>query len=196
MDEQELVRRAGGGDVAAFNALVERYQDLAYGVAYRTLGDPEAAADATQDAFLSAYNAIRGFRGGSFKAWLLRIVTNACYDHGRRAARRPSASLDAILESPDGEDALLDPAPLPEGVALRGELVRVIEASLMELPIEQRTVVVLADLHGLSYDEIAEATATSLGTVKSRLSRGRLHLRDRILRRAPELSPREDRPGT
>jgi RNA polymerase sigma-70 factor (ECF subfamily) len=196
LDEQGLVTRAGGGDVAAFNALVERYQDLAYGVAYRTLGDPEAAADATQDAFLSAYNAIRGFRGGSFRAWLLRIVTNACYDHGRRAARRPSASLDAIVELAGGEDALVDPAPLPDNVALRGELVRVIEASLMELPIEQRTVVVMADLHGLSYGEIAEATATSLGTVKSRLSRGRLHLRDRLLRRAPELSPREDRPGT
>ena len=196
MDEQQLVERAARGDLAAFNGLVEQYQNLAYGVAFRTLGDPEAAADATQDAFLSAYNGIGAFRGGSFKSWLLRIVTNACYDHGRRLARRPAASLDAIVEAPGGEDVAVDPAPLPEDEAQRAELVQQIEACLLELPIEQRTVVVLADLHGLSYDEIAEATATSLGTVKSRLNRGRLHLRDRLVRRAPELSRRADRPGT
>jgi RNA polymerase sigma-70 factor (ECF subfamily) len=196
LDEQGLIQRAARGDVGAFNALVQQYQNLAYGVAHRALGDPEAAADATQDAFLSAYGAIGSFRGGSFKAWLLRIVTNACYDHGRRLARRPAASLDAIVEAPGGEDVLVDPAPLPESAALSAELIGQIEACLLELPMEQRTVVILADLHGLSYDEIAEATATSLGTVKSRLNRGRLHLRDRLLRRAPELSGRAGRPGT
>ena len=192
MDESELVRRATRGDVDAFNRLVERYQNLAYSVAHRALGDPEAAADATQDAFLSAFNGLRGFRGGSFKAWLLRIVTNACYDAGRRQARRPAVSLDAIVEIPGG-DTFVDPAPMPEDETLRAELVHQIEACLLELPFEQRTVVILADLHGLSYDEIADATATSLGTVKSRLNRGRLHLRDRLLRREGELYGRSVR---
>src|SRR5437764_698132 len=141
-----------GGDVGAFNRLVEVYQGLAYNVAYRALGDPESAADATQDAFLAAFNALRGFRGGSFKAWLLRIVTNACYDAGRRLARRPSTSLDAIVEAPGGEDVLVDGSPLPESEALRGELLQQVEGALLELPFDQRTVVVMADLHGLSYD--------------------------------------------
>lgn len=192
MDEAELATSAGRGDVAAFNRLVEQYQALAYSVAYRALGDPEAAADATQDAFLAAYNGIGGFRGGSFKAWLLRIVTNACHDAGRKVARRPSTSLDAIVELPGG-DTFVDPAPLPEDESLRAELVRQIEECLLDLPFEQRAVVILADMHGLSYDEIAEATGASLGTVKSRLNRGRLHLRDRLVRREPELSRRADR---
>jgi RNA polymerase sigma-70 factor (ECF subfamily) len=192
LDESELARRAARGDVAAFNQLVDQYQNLAYGVAYRALGSPEAAADATQDAFLAAYNGIGGFRGGSFKAWLLRIVTNACHDAGRKIARRPSTSLEAIVELPGG-DTFVDPTPLPEDEALRSELIRQIEESLLELPFEQRTVVILADMHGLSYDEIAEVTATSLGTVKSRLNRGRLHLRDRLIRRQPELSERAER---
>jgi RNA polymerase sigma-70 factor (ECF subfamily) len=192
VDESELARRAARGDVAAFNQLVDQYQNLAYGVAYRALGNPESAADATQEAFLAAYNGIGGFRGGSFKAWLLRIVTNACHDAGRRIARRPSTSLDAIVELPGG-DTFVDPTPLPEDEALRAELIRQIEESLLELPFEQRTVVILADMHGLSYDEIAEVTTSSLGTVKSRLNRGRLHLRDRLVRRQPELSERAER---
>jgi RNA polymerase sigma-70 factor (ECF subfamily) len=112
-----LIARAQRGDVAAFNGLVERYQGLAYSVAYRTLGDSEAAADATQDAFLAAFNAIGGFRGDplkapqAFKAWLLRIVTNACFDIARRAQRRPATSLDRLLEE-RGEaatDQIVDP---------------------------------------------------------------------------------------
>jgi RNA polymerase sigma-70 factor (ECF subfamily) len=190
-----LIARAQRGDVAAFNGLVERYQGLAYSVAYRTLGDPDSAADATQDAFLAAFNAIGGFRGGSFKAWLLRIVTNACFDIGRRAQRRPSTSLDRMLEE-RGEaatDQIVDPNPAPEGEALRAEVLEQIQEALLHLPFDQRTAVVLSDLHGLSYDEIAEATSTSLGTVKSRISRGRARLRD-LLVAHPELSTGPARP--
>lgn len=178
VDESQLIARAVRGDAVAFNGLVELYQGLAFNVALRTVGDPEAAADATQDAFLSAFNAIDRFRGGSFKAWLLRIVTNACFDAGRRIQRRPATSLDALIEQPGGDDLAIDPEPLPEMQALRAELVEQIQAALLLLPFDQRTAVVLADLQGLSYDEIAEATATSLGTVKSRINRGRLRLRD------------------
>lgn len=191
-DDGHLAGRAARGDVAAFNRLVERYQNLAYSVARRALGDPEAAADATQDAFLAAYNAVGAFRGGSFKAWLMRIVTNACHDAGRRMARRPAVSLDSMTDESGGEK-FVDTSPLPEELSLRAELVAHIEQALLELPFEQRTVVILADLHGLSYEEVAEATGVPIGTVRSRLNRGRLQLRDRLLRRAPELSERTER---
>jgi RNA polymerase sigma-70 factor (ECF subfamily) len=178
--DDALVERARGGNVQAFNGLVERYQGLAYSVAYRALGDPEAAADATQDAFLAAFSGLRSFRGGSFKAWLLRIVTNACFDVGRRAQRRPSSSLDHLIEErgETASDHIVDPDPQPEGEALRAEQLEEIQGALLQLPFDQRTAVVLSDLHGLSYDEIAEATSVSLGTVKSRIARGRGKLRE------------------
>jgi RNA polymerase sigma-70 factor (ECF subfamily) len=178
--DETLIERARAGNVPAFNGLVERYQGLAYSVAYRTLNDAEAAADATQDAFLAAFSGLKGFRGGSFKAWLLRIVTNACFDAGRRAQRRPASSLDHLIEErgESASDRIVDTEPEPEGEALRAELVEDIQAALLQLPFDQRTAVVLSDLHGLSYDEIAEATSVSLGTVKSRIARGRGKLRE------------------
>src|SRR5919204_5910825 len=105
MDERRMIRAAQRGDVPSFNQLVRAYQGLVYHTAYRVLGDADAAADATQDAFISAYKNIRAFRGGSFKAWLLRIVTNSCYDQLRAKQRKPTASLDALLVDPD------NPAP-------------------------------------------------------------------------------------
>ena len=176
-DEEALVRRAQAGDLGAFNALVVRYQELAYNLALRMLGSREPAADVTQDAFLSAYQGIGSFRGGSFRAWILRIVSNGCYDHLRSQHRRPTASLDALTDDPDAPVAFPDPGELPEQAAVRHELAREIQAGLLTLPAEQRVVVVLSDVHGLSYEEIAEATRTSLGTVKSRLSRARASLR-------------------
>jgi RNA polymerase sigma-70 factor (ECF subfamily) len=178
--DETLIARAQAGDVPAFNGLVERYQGLAYSVAYRAVGDAEAAADATQDAFLAAFSGIRSFRGGSFKSWLLRIVTNACFDIGRRAQRRPASSLDQLLEARGEEmsDSVVDDDPVPEGAAIRAERVAEIQGALLELPFDQRAAVVLSDLHGLSYEEVAEATSVSLGTVKSRISRGRAKLRE------------------
>jgi RNA polymerase sigma-70 factor (ECF subfamily) len=94
MDEASLIKQAQDGDVSAYNTLVLHYQDRVYNLAYRIIGEPDAAADATQEAFISAYKALRRFRGGNFKAWLMRIVTNACYDELRRRKRRPQSSLD------------------------------------------------------------------------------------------------------
>ncbi len=176
--------------MSAFNALVLRYQTLLFNVALRILGDTHAAADATQEAFLSAYTHIQDFRGGSFKHWLLRTVTNACYDALRQAQRRPSVSLDQPLsEEAAGEtlgDFVPDPAETPEQIALRREWWRFIARATLTLPMEQRVVFVLCDVHGLSYEAIAEITRTSLGTVKSRLSRARAKLRDMLLAQ-PEL---------
>jgi RNA polymerase sigma factor (sigma-70 family) len=188
MDEQALIASARKGDVRAFNQLVMLHQTMVYNLAYRILSDPDAAADATQDAFLSAFKAIGRFRGGSFKAWLLRIVTNACYDQLRRKQRRPASSLDDLPVEADHTTYLRDPARLPDEVVERHELNRVIQAGISTLPTDQRVVVVMSDLQGLSYNEIADATGLSLGTVKSRLSRGRAKLRD-YLQEQGELLP-------
>jgi len=189
MDEKALIAAARRGDVSSFNQLVLNYQSMAYNVAYRILGDRDAAADATQDAFLSAFKAIGKFRGGSFKSWLLRIVTNTCYDQLRHKQRQPTASLDALLVlEPAPIRSLTDPGESPEEYALRQELSKVIQAGIATLPPEQRVALVLSDIQGLSYQEIAEITGASLGTVKSRLSRARSKLRDFLLKQG-ELLP-------
>lgn len=181
MDEQRLIAQAQRGDLHAFNQLVLAYQSMLYNVAYRILGDADAAADATQDAFVSAYKAIARFRGGSFKAWLLRIVTNACYDQLRVKQRRPADSLDDMLVEPEHDATLRDDSESPEDFVLRQELGAAIQRGLSTLPPDQRITLVLSDIEGLSYDEIAEVTRVSLGTVKSRLSRARSKLRDYLL---------------
>ena len=193
MDEKALIDAARRGGVGSFNQLVLNYQSMAYNLAYRILGNRDAAADATQDAFLSAFKAIGKFRGGSFKAWLLRIVTNACYDQLRFKQRRPAVSLDAllVLESAPVQ-SLTDPGESPEEYAVRQELNRAIQVGIGTLPSEQRIALVLSDVQGLSYQEIAEVTGASLGTVKSRLSRARSKLRDFLLEQR-ELLPSQYR---
>jgi RNA polymerase sigma factor (sigma-70 family) len=181
MDEQALIMSARQGDVRAYNQLVLLYQGRAYNLAYRILSDPDAAADATQDAFVSAFKAMRKFRGGSFKAWILRIVTNACYDQLRIKQRRPADSLDNLLVEQDHIVHLRDPAEQPDEFVERQELNRVIQAGILSLPAEQRVILVLSDVQELSYQEIAEVANLSLGTVKSRLSRARAKLRDYLL---------------
>jgi RNA polymerase sigma factor (sigma-70 family) len=181
MDEEALITSARRGDARAFNQLVLLYQSMAYNVAYRVLSDPDAAADATQDAFLSAYKAMREFRGGSFKAWLLRIVTNACYDQLRVKQRRPTNSLDDLEIESDHVSYFHDPAEKPDEFVERQELNRTIQGGISTLPAEQRVILVLSDVQGLSYQEIAQVTGLSLGTVKSRLSRGRAKLRDYLM---------------
>jgi len=179
MDEKAFILAAQKGDISAFNQLVRAYQTLIYRTAYRVLGEGAAAEDATQDAFVSAYRHIRAYHGGSFKAWLLRIVTNACYDQLRVKQRRPTASLDAMLVDPDNPAPGADRAApeSPQEFAERQELGAAIQRGLATLPPDQRVTLVLADIEGFNYDEVAEATGTNLGTVKSRLSRARMALR-------------------
>ena len=189
--EQEVARlvvRARDGEVEAFNLLVIRYQNAAYSLAYRFLGSREAAEDVTQEAFLRAYRALATFRGERFGAWLLRIVANAARDELRRRGRRPQRSLDELRDDPDSHGfEPPDTGPTPEASALQAELRRTLEAALQQLPEDWRMVVLLSDVHGLSYHEVAEATGLPLGTVKSRLSRARGRLRD-ILRASGELT--------
>jgi RNA polymerase sigma-70 factor, ECF subfamily len=181
MDESALIHSAQSGDLEAFNRLVLTYQDLLFSTAVRILGDDELAADATQDAFISAFRGINTYRGGSFKAWLLRTVTNTCYDELRRKKRRPTTPLEP--DSADGEEMdaprwLADPGLTPEQSAEATELEHAIQHCLDNLPTEFRTVVVMADLQGLDYTEVAVAVRAPLGTIKSRLARARLRLRE------------------
>ncbi len=190
MDEALLIAASREGRVEAFNALVERYQGLVYNVAYRMLGNADAAADVTQEAFLSAYEGLGRFRGGSFRAWLLRIATNVCYDQLRARSHRHQDSLEGMLETGDDLGLAADPRLSPESFALSAELLAAIGEGLKTLPADQRAAVVLSDVQGLSYEEIAEVMDCSLGTVKSRLSRGRARLRDFLLRQRELLPPR------
>ena len=187
MDEQELISRSKSGDVEAFNLLVEQYQRLVYNLALRMLGNAEAAEDASQDTFLSAYKAIGKFRGGSFKSWVLRIAAYSCRDKLRVARRYRIISLDTLLLETD--DLPQDNnTESPEDYALRRELGRFLNEGLAHLPEDQRLVVILSDVQGLRYEEVAQVTGSSLGTVKSRLNRGRTRLRDFLLQRE-ELLP-------
>jgi RNA polymerase sigma-70 factor (ECF subfamily) len=181
MNEQALIHDAQAGSLDAFNALVLHYQDNVFNTALRILGDEDLASDATQEAFISAFRSIASFRGGSFKAWLMRTVTNACYDELRRQKRRPSVPLEP--ESDEGEEIdsprwLADPNMSPEQKAEADEVEHAIQHCLNNLPVEFKTVVVMADIQGMDYSEVAIAVRVPLGTIKSRLARARLRLRE------------------
>jgi RNA polymerase sigma-70 factor (ECF subfamily) len=192
MDLKEQISKSLEGDLDAFNQIVLAYQSLVYNQAYRVIGEPDSAADATQEAFISAYQKLHTYRGGSFKSWLLRIVSNACYDEYRRRKRQPVVPLTP--ETDQGEDLesapwLEDPAENPEEFAQRKELSNAIQTCLNRLDVEFRTVVVLIDIQGMDYASAAAAMDSPLGTIKSRLARARKGLQD-CLREFKELLPR------
>lgn len=191
MDEISLIAAAKQGDLDSFNRLVLAYQDLIFGHAYRMLGDVAAAEDATQDTFIAAFRNIRQFRGGSFRGWLFRIITNACYDELRRKKRHSTTPLEPpALEEENSDDMpwMEDPGERPEEALQRKELSRAIQHCLENLPPEFRTVVILVDIQGLDYQEASYSINKPIGTVKSRLARARLHLRN-CLRGFWELLP-------
>ena len=190
--EDARIQRAREGDLPAFNELVVEYQSLVCNLCMRMLGSQQAAEDTAQEAFINAWRNIKSFRGESFRAWLLRIAANLCRDELRRRGRRPSTSLDTALEA--GMPDPVDEALLPEESALNSELRGGLESALQELPEEQRVAIVLCDVEGLDYAEIATAMKTSLGTVKSRIARARMRMRDAMLAR-PELLPARFRQG-
>jgi len=187
LDDQELIERSKQGDLDSFNWLVESYRGPVYNLALRMLGDSQGAEDAAQDAFISAWRHISSFKGGNFRAWLLRITANACRDQLRKLKHHHSTSLEALPIEPEG----LSSRESPEDYALRREVGEQIQKGLDSLSSEQRLAVVLSDIQGLSYEEIAQVMDCSLGTVKSRVSRGRAQLRDYLLER--ELFPHKFR---
>jgi RNA polymerase sigma factor (sigma-70 family) len=191
VDEMALVKDAQGGDLDAFNRLVLFYQDQAFNLSFRMLGDDDSAEDATQNAFIAAYRNLNSYRGGSFRAWVLRIVTNTCYDELRRRKRRPVVPLEP--ESSDEEEIesprwLADGSPTPEEAVERSEIGKAIQHCLEGLPDEFRMIAVLVDVQGIDYEEASTIIGKPLGTVKSRLARARSKLRD-CLRSFRELLP-------
>ena len=173
-----LLEQARDGSLDAFNQLVEAYQDHLWSLVVRMVPDRDQAADAVQEAFFSAYRNMRSFRGGSVRSWLSRIAINAAMDQQRYKKRRPAQPYpeleDESWQPPATEDA--DPVR----TAMQGERTRVLNTALAAITPDQRTAIVLFDVEGYDYAEIAEMTNVSLGTVKSRIHRGRLALRDRL----------------
>jgi RNA polymerase sigma-70 factor (ECF subfamily) len=177
-EDQRLVLAAQEGDLDAFNQLVTRHERAVYNTCYRMLRDASLAEDATQDAFIRAWNSIDSFRGGIVRPWILRIATNRTYDILRAQARRPAQSLEAQpFESEAEWTSQTDAVEHPESFAARGELSSFLQEALGELPDDQRLAIVLSDVQGYAYDEIAEIMDVAVGTVKSRISRGRSRLR-------------------
>ena len=188
-DEEALVKAAQRGQMDAFNELILHYQSQVFNLAYHILHDPAAADDATQEAFISAYRSIKKFRGGSFRSWLLRIVTNACYDELRRRKRHPNVSWDDFGDmDEEANPHLVNGGPKPEESVQQQELRALLERSIAKLSKHHRTTIILVDRIGLSYEEAAKVMDVALGTVKSRLARARKEMQS-LLQAERELLP-------
>jgi len=185
--EQARIQRAQCGDLAAFNELVMEYQDAVYRQAFWILREPEAAEDAAQEVFLTAYRKLDLFHGGPFRPWLLRITTNLCVDQLRKQKRRPTRPLELFddyedeIESPSW---LADPLDTPEQAAERSESKKYLMKCIQQLSPEYRAAVVLIDLQEMDYREAARVLNAPIGTVKSRLCRARVQLR-KVLQKSP-----------
>lgn len=187
----KAINAARDGDPAAFSTLVQQYYTAAVRIAQQILLTEEAAADAVQEALIKAHRAMHRFQDGNFRSWLLRIVTNTCYDHLRRQKRRNTISLDELTEEANGEtvfqveQSAQNPLPAhaidPTLVAERNESMSFLLSQIDELPAWHRNVILLVDVHGYDYGEAAVLLHVPLGTVKSRLSRARSALRDRLV---------------
>ena len=188
MDDKHILARARRGELDAFEELVRQYEKRVYAVALRSSGSPEDAADITQEVFLRAWRSIESFRGDSgFSTWLFRITMNLCVDHARHKNAQPQTQ-PLVVGEEDAERPIPDPAPTPEEHLENSELGRELAAALDEVSEEHRRIVLLRDVSGLSYTEIAEVLEISEGTVKSRLSRARIALRT-ILQKRGNLLP-------
>lgn len=181
MTEQELVRAAAGGDTEAFARLVRTYENKIYSLAFRMCGSADDASDIAQEAFLAAWRGLPSFRGDSgFATWLYRLTSNVAIDYLRRQKKqRGDMSLD---DEELGLDAV-DTGPGPQDAAERTEVRSVVAAGLQELSEGHRQVLVLREIQGLSYEEIADVLEVDLGTVKSRISRARSALRKILLQK-------------
>ena len=184
MEMPDLIQAARGGDDLAFNRLISHYQAAAQRLAQQILRTEEAAADAVQDALIKVHRALPRFQDGNFRSWLLRIVTNTCYDYLRSQRRRTTVSLDDLTEPSGAEFPQLraDELQNPEMLVTQQESLQFLLQAIDALPNWHRDVVLLVDVHGYDYTEAAEMLGLPLGTVKSRLSRARSALRDQLIK--------------
>ena len=187
--EERLIKMASRGNLEAFNQLVLCYQDAAFQYSYALLGEADSAEDNAQESFIKAFQKIRSFRGGSFRAWLLKIVANTAYDSMRQSRRHPLQPLyprdeyDEEIETPSW---LVDPAASVEQTVEQNETAERLYALLDELPEAYRSVLTLVDIYEMDYSEVASILDVPMGTVKSRLARARLQLRGKIQRSLDE----------
>ena len=196
-NEQTLISSARQGDLQAFNQLALLYQDLLFSIALRVLGDEDSAADAAQCALISAFCNFGQFRGVTLRSWLTRMVLNACYDEIRRRHRRrenPLFRVDVDGEEIESDVWLVDQTPGPEERVEMLEWEQVLQDCLQSLKPVYRVILVMVDMEGLNYQEAASAAGIPIGTVKSRLARARLALRQRLLE-IPNLLPARYRSG-
>ena len=194
-NDEALVLAASKGNLEAFNQLVLRYQDLAYHHAYSLMSDPDSAEDVAQESFVKAFQGLNSFRGGSFRSWLLRIVTNCAYDILRRSQRHPSQPL--LPQDDNGEELesapwLADPSASVQDAVERAELSKEIRSLMEQLPEAYRNVLTLVDIYQFDYSEAAQTLRVPIGTVKSRLARARLQMKEMlkdVLAQAGEFLP-------
>ena len=173
-DDKSLVSLSKDGDLAAFNTLVDRHERDIYNLCYRLLGERQSAEDATQETFLSAYRALSRFAGGNVRSWLLRIAANQSKDELRRRKRKDrAASLDQMFDTIGSPVEIPDHSPSSEQSFENKERAELLQLVLLELPIDQRRAVVLVDLLDHRYEEAATVLEVSVGTIKSRIHRGR-----------------------
>jgi RNA polymerase sigma-70 factor (ECF subfamily) len=192
--EKLLIKKSQSGDVESFELLISSYDKRAYNIAYRVMGNEEDAKDMAQEAMLRVFRSLKDFKGqSSFSTWLYRIVTNVCLDELRRRKNDKYVSLDSTIQTDSGEMhmELCSDRETPESVYEQVEQREVIKNAIRELNEEYRSVIVLRDIQGFSYEEISNILDCSLGTVKSRINRARTMLRDK-LKASMELS-RENR---
>lgn len=182
-DEEALVGKASKGDLDAFNQLVLAYQDLAYNHARTLVQDPALAEDAAQEGFIKAFQGLSAFRGGSFRGWLLKIITNAAYDMLRKSHRHPTQPLFPADENGEEFESpfwLADPAASVEATVEGNHETKRLYGLLDELPDDYRSVLTLVDLNDFNYAEAARALQIPIGTVKSRLARARLQMQKKL----------------
>ncbi len=192
-EDRDLVSRARTGDTGAFEALVRRYQRWVFTLALRMVGEPAEAEDMAQEIFLKAYRGLKGFKGASrFSTWLYSIASHHCLNHLQALRRRPSAPRRAagVIAASSNDpsvavDRMADGAPRADALLERADLVRILQAELANLTEDHRIILVLRDIHGLSYEEIAESLGLELGTVRSRLHRARLEMKARLVPHLP-----------
>lgn len=181
-DDDMLVKQSRDGDLDAFEELVKRYEGKVYTVAYRFMGNHADASDLAQEAFIKAFQALTSFRGdSSFATWLYRITANACRDEIRKQHRQKKLSLEEMISHGGGSYPVAGTEPSPEESLERWELHDLVQKQLNGLSGDHRLILVMRELQGMSYEEIAASLDCTLGTVKSRLNRARQALKQRVL---------------
>lgn len=183
-DEADIIQRARQGDERALDALVQRYWKAVYNLAYRLCGNPDDASDIVQETFLRVYHALPNFRGdANFSTWLYRIVTNVFLDERKKQRVRAHSSLEELVDLEDSSVArqIQDPTPGPEIITLHTERAEIIQKAVLALPANQRLMIGLYHFQNRSYEEIAEILQLPIGTVKSRLNRARLALKNKLM---------------